>query len=119
MAVNGADGVLGINGLGRIGKLTLWHEAGNQRFERLVVNTGRPVGQDIDAVVRYLSSDSTYGSLGRFLYGHNGPWRCIKILDRDAQLLSINDVEIKVLTENTHYGQQQKQAHHACGINEA
>jgi glyceraldehyde 3-phosphate dehydrogenase len=100
MAANGADGILGINGLGRIGKLTLWHEAGNQRFERLVVNTGRQVGKGIDAIVRYLSSDSTYGSLGRFLFGHNGPWRCIDILDRDEQLLSINGVEIKLLTED-------------------
>lgn len=100
MAFNGTDSILGINGLGRIGKLTLWHEAGTQRFKRLVVNTGREVGQDIDAVVRYLSSDSTYGSLGRFLYGHNGPWRCITIVDRDAKLLSINDVEIEILTEN-------------------
>jgi glyceraldehyde 3-phosphate dehydrogenase len=99
MEANG-EGVLGINGLGRIGKLTLWHEAGNQRFRRLVVNTGRLVGKGIDGVVRYLSSDSTYGSLGRFLYGHNGPWRCIDILDADEQLLSINGVEIKVLTEN-------------------
>ena len=100
MTVNGADGVLGINGLGRIGKLTLWHEAGNQRFQRLVVNTGREVGTSIDSIVRYLSSDSTYGSLGRFLFGHNGPWRCVDVLDRDAKLLSINGVEIKVLTEN-------------------
>jgi glyceraldehyde 3-phosphate dehydrogenase len=100
MATNGADGVLGINGLGRIGKLTLWHEAAQQRFKRLVVNTGRQVGKGIDGVVRYLSSDSTYGSLGRFLYGHNGPWRCIEILDADAQLLSVNGVEIKVLTEH-------------------
>ena len=73
MAVNGADGILGINGLGRIGKLTLWHEAGNQRFERLVVNTGRPVGKGVDSIVRYLSSDSTYGSLGRFLFGRTEP----------------------------------------------
>ena len=100
MATNGGDGVLGINGLGRIGKLTLWHEAGNQRFKRLVVNTGREVGKGIDGVVRYLSSDSTYGSLGRFLFGQNGPWRCIEILDRDQQLLSINGVEIKMLTEH-------------------
>ena len=99
MTVNGADGVLGINGLGRIGKLTLWHEAANQRFKRLVVNTGRQVGNGLDGVVRYLSSDSTYGSLGRFLFGHNGPWRCIDVLDADEQLLSINGVEIKVLTE--------------------
>ena len=100
MASNGGDGVLGINGLGRIGKLTLWHEAANQRFKRLVVNTGRPVGQGLDSVVRYLSSDSTYGSLGRFLYGHNGPWRCIETVDPDQGLLRINDVEIKVLTEH-------------------
>jgi glyceraldehyde 3-phosphate dehydrogenase len=100
MAANGVDGVLGINGLGRIGKLTLWHEAGNQRFERLVVNTGREVGKGLDSIIRYLSSDSTYGSLGRFLFGHNGPWRCIDIVDRDEKLLSINGVEIKILTES-------------------
>ena len=45
METSGAEGVLGINGLGRIGKLTLLHEAGNQRFKRLVVNTGREVGK--------------------------------------------------------------------------
>jgi glyceraldehyde 3-phosphate dehydrogenase len=100
MTADGADGVLGINGLGRIGKLTLWHEAANQRFERLVVNTGRTVGNGLDSIVRYLSSDSTYGSLGRFLFGHNGPWRCIDIVDRDKQLLAINGVEIKLLTEH-------------------
>ncbi len=100
MTTNGTDGVLGINGLGRIGKLTLWHEAASQRFERLVVNTGRQVGKGLDAVVRYLSSDSTYGSLGRYLYGHRGPRRCIEIVDADRQLLKINDVEVQVLTEN-------------------
>jgi len=100
MATNGADGVLGINGLGRIGKLTLWHEVANQRFERLVVNTGRQVGDGLDGIVRYLSSDSTYGSLGRYLFGHRGPWRCIEVVDPDRQLLSINDVEVQVLTEH-------------------
>jgi glyceraldehyde 3-phosphate dehydrogenase len=35
---------LGINGLGRIGKLTLWHHVGRKYFSELVVNIGREAG---------------------------------------------------------------------------
>ena len=36
--------VLGINSLGRIGKLTLWHHIGRKYFQEIVVNVGRGVG---------------------------------------------------------------------------
>ncbi len=39
-----AQRTLGINGIGRIGKLTLWHHLGRDDFDRFVVNTGRPGG---------------------------------------------------------------------------
>ena len=39
-----APRTLGINGLGRIGKLTLWYHLGHDDFDRIVVNEGRPVG---------------------------------------------------------------------------
>jgi glyceraldehyde 3-phosphate dehydrogenase len=100
MASNGGDGVLGINGLGRIGKLTVWHEASAKRFERLVVNTGREIGTSIDAAAHYLSTDSTYGSVGRFLHGYNDAEDCIEVLDREAALLSVDGTEVQLLTES-------------------
>ena len=35
---------LGLNGLGRIGKLTLWRHAAQKNFSEIVVNLGRTVG---------------------------------------------------------------------------
>jgi glyceraldehyde 3-phosphate dehydrogenase len=91
---------LGINGLGRIGKLAVWYEVAAGRFDRLVVNPGRTVGKSIDAVAHYLSSDSTFGTLGRFLRGHAGPRDVISVADREAQVLEIDGIPVKVLTEN-------------------
>jgi glyceraldehyde 3-phosphate dehydrogenase len=94
------QGTLGINGLGRIGKLTVWYEVAAGRFERLVVNTGREVGKSLDAIAHYLSVDSTYGTLGRFLHGHAGRRDVVRVVDRDAGLLDIDGVEVKVLTSD-------------------
>ena len=63
---------LGINGLGRIGKLVLWYHLARDDFDRLVVNVGRPVGTSLDAVCQYIAKDSTYGPLHRFLHGQAG-----------------------------------------------
>jgi len=61
--------VLGINGMGRIGKLTLWHHIGRKYFKEIVINQGRGIGKGMDAVAQMLEKDSTYGSIHRFLYG--------------------------------------------------
>lgn len=61
---------LGINGLGRIGKLTLWHHVGRKSFGEIVVNLGRPAGRSLADVVHYIERDSTYGRLQGYLYGH-------------------------------------------------
>ena len=58
------DMVLGINGLGRIGKLTLWHHIARKYFPQIVVNIGRQVGRSLYDVAHYIERDSTYGSLG-------------------------------------------------------
>ncbi|MBW1787764.1 MAG: glyceraldehyde-3-phosphate dehydrogenase [Deltaproteobacteria bacterium] len=63
---------LGINGLGRIGKLTLRHHIARKYFRALVVNVGRDVGMSIHDIAHYLDRDSTYGSLGSYLHGFRG-----------------------------------------------
>lgn len=90
---------LGINGLGRIGKLTLWHHVGRKYFQRIVVNQGRAVGKDLSAVAQAIEKDSTYGPLHRFLYGYRGS-RVIEIVgEKEGQLL-IDGIPVTVLREH-------------------
>ena len=57
---------LGINGLGRIGKLSLWHHAVRGYFSELVINIGREAGGGLNDIAGYIERDSTYGSLGQY-----------------------------------------------------
>jgi len=91
-----AQRTLGINGIGRIGKLTLWHHLGRDDFDRFVVNTGRPVGTSLESVVQYLSKDTTYGPLHRFLFGRSGT-RDMTVVDEEKGLISAYGKEIVVL----------------------
>jgi glyceraldehyde 3-phosphate dehydrogenase len=93
-----ATRTLGINGLGRIGKLTLWHHLGNDSFDRLVVNVGRPVGTSLQSIVEYVGKDSTYGPLHRFLDGHRGQ-PDIRVVDEAAGLVRAHGKEIVFLRE--------------------
>jgi len=63
---------LGINGLGRIGKLSLWSHVSRKHFSELVVNIGRNVGNNLDDLVSSIERDSTYGRLRSYLHGHRG-----------------------------------------------
>ena len=94
----GVQRTLGINGLGRIGKLTLWHHLGNNDFDRIVVNLGRPVGTSLDSVVQYIAKDSTYGPLHRFLHGQSGV-RDIEVVDEARGLIRAYGKELVILRE--------------------
>ena len=89
---------LGINGLGRIGKLTLWHHVARRHFPSIVVNVGREVGTGLEAVCAAIEKDSTYGPLHRFLYGVNAE-PCVKIVDRERGLLDVAGTPVTVLQE--------------------
>jgi glyceraldehyde 3-phosphate dehydrogenase len=93
-----APRTLGINGLGRIGKLTLWYHLGHDSFDRFVVNVGRPVGKSLSAVVEYIGKDSTYGPLHRYLDGHKGR-PDIQVIDEGAGLIRAHGKEIVLLRE--------------------
>lgn len=89
---------LGINGLGRIGKLTLWNFINKDRFDGFVINAGREVGRSFEDMLDFILTDSTYGSLERFLYGYTGGTCDVEIIDSEACTARINGKMIKVLT---------------------
>jgi len=87
---------LGINGLGRIGKLTLWHHVARKYFNEIVVNLGRSVGTSLGDIAHYLERDSTYGSLGGYLYGYRGK-KVIQDVDEKAGSMTVDGIKIKIL----------------------
>jgi glyceraldehyde 3-phosphate dehydrogenase len=87
---------LGINGLGRIGKMLLWYFAAHRTFDDIVVNTGREVGHSLEDVVQLLGADSTYGPAETFLFGVNGK-RDISVVDAEAGVLNFFGLRVKLL----------------------
>lgn len=87
---------LGINGLGRIGKLTLWYQINENHFDGFIINVGRPVGKKLEDIAHLIATDSTYGPIERFLYGSNGK-KDVKIIDKDENLLEIFGKPVKIL----------------------
>ena len=54
--------VLGINGLGRIGKLTLWHHVGRKYFKEFVTPLALLLLKNGDVSSKKSSNDGTKGS---------------------------------------------------------
>lgn len=89
---------LGINGLGRIGKLTLWHHLGHHDFDRIVINMGRQVGTSLDSLAQYIAKDTTYGPLHRFLFGQAAK-PDLHVVDEERGLISAYGKELVILRE--------------------
>ena len=87
---------LGINGLGRIGKLTVWHHVGRKYFAEIVVNIGREAGTSLADVAHYLERDSTYGYLCNYLYGHKAE-PVISDLDEAGGSMTVDGIPLKLL----------------------
>ena len=88
--------LLGINGLGRIGKLTLWYHINESHFDGFVVNVGRTVGKRFEDIIHMIGNDSTYGSIEHFLFGIKGK-KDIKIINREEKLLEVFGKTVKIL----------------------
>jgi len=97
MELHNGKNLLGINGAGRIGKLTLWNHILTKKFGGIVVNVGRQVGKNLDALIHNVVNDSTYGSLSSFLYGHSGSKAEIKIVDPAINLVEIDGMPVQFL----------------------
>jgi len=87
---------LGINGLGRIGKLSLWHHVARKHFSGVVVNIGREVGRNLTDLAAMLEKDSTYGRLGAYLYGHKCP-NVIEELNNERGTMVVNGIPVTIL----------------------
>jgi glyceraldehyde 3-phosphate dehydrogenase len=87
---------LGINGLGRIGKLTVWHHVARKYFDEITVNIGRRAGTSIEDIAHYVERDSTYGWLHGFLYG-NKAQPVIHEVDENSGSMKIDGVKISFL----------------------
>lgn len=94
--ITGSGLKLGINGLGRIGKLTLWHHVGRKYFDEIVVNLGRQVGNSLGDLAHYLERDSTYGLLHNYLYGYKAK-QVISDIDDQQGTMRLDGLKIKVL----------------------
>ena len=87
---------LGINGFGRIGKLTLWHHVARKYFSEIIVNIGRKVGTSLEDIAHYAERDSIYGSLHGFLYGQASE-PLIEDLDEQNGTMNIDGVKVRFL----------------------
>ena len=87
---------IGINGLGRIGKLTVWHHVGRRYFNEIVVNIGRQAGTRLADIAHYLERDSTYGSLHAFLHGFRAQ-PVISEIDDNAGTMLVDGIPIRFL----------------------
>ncbi len=91
--------VLGINGLGRIGKLSLWHHIGRKYFPEIVVNVGRKAGTGLKDIALYIEKDSTYGALHKYLYGYRAK-RIIEDIDEEKGTMRIDGIPVTILRES-------------------
>lgn len=89
---------LGINGLGRIGKLSLWHHVGRKHFSSVVVNLGREVGQGLQDIAATIERDSSYGRLENYLHGFKAQ-RVIEELNESTGTMVVDGVPVTILRE--------------------
>ena len=87
---------VGINGFGRIGKLTVWHHVARKFFDEIVVNIGRRVGASLADIAHYIERDSTYGWLHGYLYGHMGQ-PVVEDLDENSGSMVIDGIKVRFL----------------------
>ena len=96
--ISGNRPVLGINGFGRIGKLTLWNHIGRKYFSEIVVNLGRKAGTSLNDIALYIEKDSTYGLLHTYLHGYKAQ-RIIENMNEEKGSMTIDGIPVTILRE--------------------
>ena len=99
--------ILGINGLGRIGKLTLWNHLARKYFQEIVVNTGREVGTGIgNHCPTHRNRLRPTDPFIAFFTGSK-PKRLIEIVDEKAGKMLIDGIPVTDLKGGTKSGGDQ------------
>ncbi|MDJ0804223.1 MAG: glyceraldehyde 3-phosphate dehydrogenase NAD-binding domain-containing protein [Desulfobacterales bacterium] len=109
-ATGGVGKTLGVNGFGRIGKLTVWHHIARKYFQEIVVNIGREAGQSMADIAHYLERDSSYGLLQHYLYGHQAQ-PVITAVDEAANSLNVDGITLRFLKDHRQPAEIQWRAH--------
>lgn len=100
MSNSGGSGLkLGVNGFGRIGKLSVWHHVARKFFDEIVVNIGRQAGTSLADIAHYVERDSTYGWLHGYLYGHRGQPVITNLNDADGSMI-IDGTPVRFLSNH-------------------
>ncbi len=87
---------LGVNGFGRIGKLTVWHHVARKYFKEIVVNIGRQSGTSLQDIAHYVQRDSTYGRLHTYLYGQSAQSVVSEVNEKSGSMV-LDGVRVKFL----------------------
>lgn len=100
MATISKQAPIGINGIGRIGKLLLWLITARKEQEAVAISTGRDVGKTLDDLATYLACDSTYGPYERFFFGFGSEGK-VEVRDGSVYLNGVkvvwlNDAKCRV-----------------------
>lgn len=89
--------VIGINGMGRVGKFLAWHFIAKQYFAEIVINIGRLSGKSLkDLIMSYFIKDSTFTSLEKYLFGHVGG-NPVESINEEEGTFFVNKVKVRVL----------------------
>ena len=102
---------LGINGLGRIGKLSLWYHVSKRTFSEIVVNIGRQVGQGLQDITGAIGRNSAYGRIGAYLYEYKCP-RVVENLDEKTNRMCVDGPHATVLGKGRDPGEINWQEEH-------
>ncbi|MBF0145004.1 MAG: glyceraldehyde-3-phosphate dehydrogenase [Magnetococcales bacterium] len=87
---------IGINGMGRIGKLSVWNQVAKKHFSEIVVNVGREVGRGLQDLLQTIEKDSTFGHIGVWLHGYGGG-RVIENMNEAEGTATIDGVPVRFL----------------------
>ena len=93
--------ILGINGLGRVGKLLLWTQVARKEFGGIIVNLGREAGNGLNDIIHNIFHYSTYGNLGDYLFGMaNRKEVFVEIIDENQKKFRLNGMPVTILTNH-------------------
>ena len=94
--------ILGINGIGRIGKLLLWYFIEKDSYDEIVINSGRHIGSSIEDIANHIKKDSSYGNLSNFLFGFKGKQKgkFFRLLSEKNGTMKIGNTSLRFLRKN-------------------